>query len=72
MEPRHQEFLARLSQARFTPISPRAASEVNSDAHSADAERPEWSETLAFVHRAADAYAEAQERVASLQLNFTS
>ncbi len=67
MEARHQEFLARLSLARFTPISPRAASETNSDAQPADAERPEWSETLALVHRAGDTYAEAKERARQLE-----
>jgi hypothetical protein len=36
MEPRHQEFLARLSAARFTSIGPRAPSETNSDPQSLD------------------------------------
>jgi len=67
MEARHQEFLARLSLARFAPANPGAPSQNNSDAQNTEAERPDWSETLALVHRAGSAHTEAQERARQLE-----
>ena len=48
------------------PSSP-SESRRSFDAQRADAERPEWTETLALVHRAGEAHAEAQERARQME-----
>ena len=67
MEARHQEFLARLDSVRFSPIGSRAPVKTGSDGQEHDVVRTDWSETLALVHRAGDAHAEAQERARQLE-----
>ena len=65
MEARHQEFLARLKSAPFSLIGPRAPGEPNGEGQ--EHESTDWNETLALVHRAGDAHAEAQERSRQLE-----
>ncbi len=66
METRVEEFVAS-RETRFKVIEPRAPVETSGKGQEHHAERPDWSEALALVHRAGNAHAEAQERARQLE-----
>ena len=67
METRVEEFIASRVEARLTVVEPQAPVEAGSEGQENAVGRPDWSETLALVHRASETLVESQERTRELE-----